>query len=248
MVYIYVLLLEQGKYYVGKTTNPEFRLEKHFNCGGSEWTIKYKPIKVLEIIKDCDDYDEDKYTRIYMDKFGIENVRGGSFCQIVLPKETVAVLEKMKMTSQDKCYKCGQKGHLAKYCTQKEEIQLPDDVDGLIEFSENFIQKLKDKEKMVIPTKEELLDIEYLREAIGKSNSIIECPLSNVKTITNAKIELQRYNMLQKIIHKPFDHCNIDITIDAIKRSESLRTKIQKRKNEEIVPFMEAILKLVKIL
>ena len=248
MVYIYVLLLEQGKYYIGKTINPEFRLEKHFNCGGSEWTIKYKPIKVLEIIKDCDDYDEDKYTRIYMDKFGIENVRGGSFCQIVLPKETVAVLEKMKMTSQDKCYKCGQNGHLAKYCTQKEETQLPDDVDGLIEFSENFIQKLKDKEKMVIPTKEELLDIEYLREAIGKSNSIIECPLSNDKTITNAKIELQRYNILQKIIHKPFDHCNIDITIDAIKRSESLRTKIQRKKNEEIVPFMEAILKLVKIL
>ena len=240
MVYIYVLLLEQGKYYVGKTTNPEFRLERHFNSGGSEWTIKYKPIKVLEIIRDCDDYDEDKYTRKYMDKFGIENVRGGSFCQIVLPKETVAVLEKMKMTSQDKCYKCGQKGHLAKYCTQKEETQLPDDVDGLVEFSENFIQKLKDKEKMVIPTKYDLVNKDYLKEAIK------ECD----KKIHFAGNEKQVYLSLQRQIVSrnslPTGHMNI--LIENLKQGELLRTEIQKRKNEEIVPFMEAILKLVKIL
>ena len=31
MIYIYVLELENKKYYVGKTTNPDFRLEQHFN-------------------------------------------------------------------------------------------------------------------------------------------------------------------------------------------------------------------------
>ena len=30
MVYIYVLQLEKGKYYVAKTKNPYFRLESHF--------------------------------------------------------------------------------------------------------------------------------------------------------------------------------------------------------------------------
>jgi predicted GIY-YIG superfamily endonuclease len=31
MKFIYILELENNKYYVGKTTNPYFRLEQHFN-------------------------------------------------------------------------------------------------------------------------------------------------------------------------------------------------------------------------
>ena len=38
MVFIYVLQLEKDKYYIGKTNNPEFRLESHYNSNGSEWT------------------------------------------------------------------------------------------------------------------------------------------------------------------------------------------------------------------
>ncbi len=66
MLYIYILELEQNKFYVGKTNNPNFRLQDHFNSNGSVWTKKYKPIKLLELIPNSDDYDEDKYTRIYM--------------------------------------------------------------------------------------------------------------------------------------------------------------------------------------
>lgn len=66
MVFIYILELEQGKYYVGKTHHPQMRLDHHFQSQGSAWTKKYKPIRVLKIIPDCDDYDEDKYTRMYM--------------------------------------------------------------------------------------------------------------------------------------------------------------------------------------
>lgn len=35
MVFIYVLKLQNGKYYVGKTSNSYFRIESHFNSGGS---------------------------------------------------------------------------------------------------------------------------------------------------------------------------------------------------------------------
>ncbi len=31
MVYIYVLKLQHSKYYIGKTSNPYFRIENHFN-------------------------------------------------------------------------------------------------------------------------------------------------------------------------------------------------------------------------
>ena len=70
MVYIYVLQLENNKYYIGKTKEPNFRINNHFNANGSSWTRKYKPLKVLKIIPDCDDFDEDKYVKIYMKKYG----------------------------------------------------------------------------------------------------------------------------------------------------------------------------------
>lgn len=34
MVFIYAIKLEQGKYYIGKTNIPQFRLESHFNLDG----------------------------------------------------------------------------------------------------------------------------------------------------------------------------------------------------------------------
>ena len=91
MVFIYILKLENGKYYVGKTNNPEYRLNNHFNENGSAWTKKHKPIKILKLIPNCDNYDEDKITRQYMDKYGINNVRGGSFVSVKLDKSTVAM-------------------------------------------------------------------------------------------------------------------------------------------------------------
>lgn len=116
MVYIYVLKLEHSKYYVGKTDNPYFRLSDHFNSSGSEWTKLYKPIKVLEVKSECDDYDEDKVTKQYMDTYGINNVRGGSFVSVKLDESYIKTLKLMNKGTNDKCFKCGMKGHFANNC------------------------------------------------------------------------------------------------------------------------------------
>ena len=116
MVFIYILELENTKYYIGKTSNPDIRLGQHFNSFGSEWTKKHKPKKILEIIPNCDNFDEDKYTLKYMEKYGINNVRGGAFCELYLNKDNLETIKKMINSSTDKCYICSENGHFAKNC------------------------------------------------------------------------------------------------------------------------------------
>ena len=118
MVYIYILELEGNKYYVGKTNNPDFRIDSHFSSNGSAWTKKYPPVRIMELLPNRDDYDEDKYTIKYMDRMGINNVRGGSFCQMELSTDNMNTIQQMMKGTTDKCYTCGKSGHFCKECTE----------------------------------------------------------------------------------------------------------------------------------
>ena len=117
---IYILKLENNKYYVGITNNINKRILNHFTNTGSEWTKKYKPIEIINEYKG-DNFDEEKYTLLTMDKYGIDNVRGGSYCIIELSNLDKNKIKQIINSITDKCYKCSMKGHYAKEC---EKIQL----------------------------------------------------------------------------------------------------------------------------
>jgi predicted GIY-YIG superfamily endonuclease len=113
---IYVLSCENNKYYIGKTEKFLSRITDHFKNNGSEWTKLYKPIRVLEVKDNADEFEKDRYTKIYMKKYGIENVRGGSYSQVVLPFYKVQALQDEICTLEDLCFKCNDTGHFARDC------------------------------------------------------------------------------------------------------------------------------------
>ena len=120
---LYILKCKDNRYYVGTTTlDTTKRLAQHMSGRGSAWTRKYKPLWIEKEIKNCDKYDEDKWTKIYMDKYGINNVRGGSYSQISLPSNEVNLLEREVNHANQKCLFCGKHGHFIKQCPSKKSI------------------------------------------------------------------------------------------------------------------------------
>ena len=118
-VTIYILQLECGKYYVGKTKNMDIRYRQHMNGNGSFWTKKYKPIKIEREIPNCSNFDEDRYVKEYMSRYGVDNVRGGAYIQEKLDSSTKRFIRNELLMANDMCLYCGEKDHFAKTCPYK---------------------------------------------------------------------------------------------------------------------------------
>ena len=184
MVFIYILKLQQGKYYVGKTTSPSFRLESHFNANGSAWTKKYAPIKLLELIPDCDDYDEDKYTKIYMDRYGVDNVRGGSYVQVKLDEATISHLSQMSNGTNDKCFTCGKSGHFARDCNKEVQKVIMEETDTTFK---NDPWTLKEHIQIKKLYNENMLDIIEISKIHNRSPDQILYSLMKTNCIVNSQ-------------------------------------------------------------
>ena len=137
---IYILKLNDNKYYVGKTNKTvNERYKEHIDGVGSFWTKKYKPLSIIKQIENSSPFDEDRYVKEYMAIYGIENVRGGSYLDIELSYEQKKTLQAEIYTSQNKCYLCGG-NHNHKKCPNKIIIE-PTNTSKHIEINKNTFKK-----------------------------------------------------------------------------------------------------------
>jgi predicted GIY-YIG superfamily endonuclease len=119
---IYILKLQGGKYYVGKSDNVLERIRDHTNGAGSAWTRKYKPIDVEKTIPNASPFAEDATVKEYMARYGIDNVRGGTYVTEHLSESEHHHLQQEIWAAKDCCKRCGRSGHFINTCHARTDV------------------------------------------------------------------------------------------------------------------------------
>ena len=118
MVGIYILKLQEGKYYIGSSEVPISHSDSIMST--DEWCIKYGPL-IERIIINCKDYDEEyNYTKQLILEYGICDVRSDAYnYDTIAPMEMFYLQEQLKRLTP-KCYRCEQEGHFSTNCIKEE--------------------------------------------------------------------------------------------------------------------------------
>ena len=127
MVNIYILELEDGKYYVGKTNHTFDRFSSHWQGHGAKWTKKHKPVDLYAFHRDRPDSDENKLTLAMMRHYGVANVRGGSWVKVDMTDYEISRLEsklhyRRFSNPKEPCGRCGRQSHDISTCYAKSHI------------------------------------------------------------------------------------------------------------------------------
>ena len=98
---IYVLLLNENKYFISELDNEQAKmlsqntytnLSQIFN-NGLEWLTKYPFINIINIVDD-ENVDVDTVVKYHMSTYGINNVRGGNYYKMILDDDILNELNR----------------------------------------------------------------------------------------------------------------------------------------------------------
>lgn len=120
---IYVLELQGGKVYVGKSRDIPKRLKQHMSGHGASYTKRNPPTgKLLPRLGNLDgdgDGPERDETLRWINKLGPDNVRGWRYCTKNLTAADREDIESNLREMYDLCRRCGMSGHFAAECKSK---------------------------------------------------------------------------------------------------------------------------------
>jgi hypothetical protein len=117
---LYVLELQDNKYYVGITKNFEQRYNQHLNKTGSIWTQLHQPIIGRYTLEEpTGPFPEDNKVKELMLLHGIDNVRGGSYSLPTLSEDQITFIKRELSSAKDECYQCGSMNHYIGQCPYK---------------------------------------------------------------------------------------------------------------------------------
>ena len=111
---IYILKLNEGKFWVGFTIEPILRVRQFKDV--SEWVEKYG-IERIYMVVPARIYQLDHEVKDLMVQMGIDNVRGGTWSEKYLPDAVKRTLQSELFGSENTCTMCGQPGHYMQDCS-----------------------------------------------------------------------------------------------------------------------------------
>ena len=123
--YIYILELNGGNFYIGKTNDLARRFKQHKDGlgDGSEWTRKHGGIKLIDIYPVTGMLDELSHTLTFMKEYGIDKVRGGLYTKIILSQSEIDYITSNIRAANNLCMQCGSSEHFIKTCLENNIIR-----------------------------------------------------------------------------------------------------------------------------
>lgn len=125
---VYVIVLDNGKRYVGKSENIPTRIQQHKHGNGSAWCKQngtvtlWQDTAITPMLDDLNVWEQTE-TIAQMIEHGCNNVRGWEFTSCnLLTKLECELFERLARASLNACRTCGYNGHYANQCRNTDNI------------------------------------------------------------------------------------------------------------------------------